>query len=302
MKYFIAVAEELHFGHAAERLHMAQPPLSQQIKKLEEELGVQLLNRTKRKVELTPAGKMFLDEARLTLLQADRAKRIATEASQGVRGRLRVGFVTSASYSILPILVRRYRRENTLVDLELLEMTPSRQIEALEKKSIDVGLLRPPVGSSCLILKTLLEEPLVVALPSDHRMAGQKAVSLKSLAEDAFVLFPRHHGPGIYDVIMKACHEAGFIPQVSYSPNEMQTILAYVAAGLGISLVPQSLSGFHSGSIVYLPLRGSRAKVELALLRRADDENPLLRAFCNLSSEVGVEYASQFRKTLPGTL
>ncbi|MDF7825819.1 LysR family transcriptional regulator [Pontiellaceae bacterium B12227] len=298
LRYFIAVAEELHFGRAAERLHMAQPPLSQQIKGLEEELGVQLLARTKRKVELTPAGRLFLDEARLTLVQAERAQRIAVEAEQGVRGRLRVGFVTSACYSILPVLVRRFRKDNPLIDLELMEMTPSRQIEAMEEGSIDVGILRPPVGPSCLLVKTLLEEPLVAALPIDHRKADQKAISLQTLSEDAFVLFPRHHGPGIFDVVMKACHEAGFTPQVSYSPNEMQTLLAYVAAGLGVSLVPQSLSAFHPASIVYRPLRGSRIRLELALISRREENNPILDLFCALASEVGMEYASQFRKTI----
>jgi DNA-binding transcriptional LysR family regulator len=299
MRYFIAVAEELHFGRAAERLHMAQPPLSQQIKKLEEELGVQLFARTKRKVELTPAGSLFLSEARLTLRQADRAKQIAIDAQQGVRGLLRVGFVTSASYSILPSLVRRFRRENPLIDLELLEMSPCEQLDAMERGTIDVGLLRPPVGSSCLEVRTLIEEPLVAALPVDHRMAEQQAVDLETLAEDAFVLFPRHHGPGIYDVIMKACHEAGFVPEVSYAPNEMQTILAYVAGGLGVSLVPLSLSGFHHGSIVYRSLRGIRAVSELALIRRREDKNKILNTFLKLSIEVSTEYGSQFRKTLP---
>jgi DNA-binding transcriptional LysR family regulator len=298
MKYFIAVAEELHFGRAAERLHMAQPPLSQQIKKLEEELGVLLFARTKRKVELTAAGQLFLEEARLTLLQAERAKRIAVEADQGIRGRIRVGFVTSACYSILPVLVRRFRQANPLIDLELVEMTPSRQLEAMEEGQIDVGLLRPPVANTCFQLETLLEEPLVAALPSNHRKSDQKAIALKSLSEDAFVLFPRRHGPGIYDVIMQACHESGFSPNISYAPNEMQTILAYVAAGLGVSLVPQSLSVFHPNSIVYRPLRGSRIRLQLAMLSRRADGCAHIQAFCQLGSAVGIEYASQFRKTI----
>lgn len=297
MKYFIAVAEELHFGRAAERLHMAQPPLSQQIKKLEEELDVELFNRTRRKVELTPAGKLFLDEARLTVQQAERAQRIAVEAKEGIRGRLRVGFVTSACYSILPILIRRFRQEHPWVDLEMLEMTPQQQIEAMEQGTIDAGLLRPPVGPGCLLTTTLFEEPILVALPSDHRMANENAISLKSLAEESFVMFPRHHGPGIYDVIMKACHEAGFTPHVSYSPNQMQTLLAYVAGGLGIALVPQSLFVFHPGQIVYRPLKGKPVRVELAMISRRSEENPQLKAFQELSAQVGMEYASQFRRS-----
>ena len=297
MKYFIAVAEELHFGHAAERLHMAQPPLSQQIKKLEQELGVQLLNRTKRKVELTPAGKLFLDEARLTLQQAERAQRIAQEAERGMRGRLRIGFVTSACYSIVPILIRRFRQENPLIDLEMIEMTPSQQIEAMEDGTIDAGLLRPPIGPSCMLVKTLFEEPMVVALPSDHRKGAETSIDLKTLAEDAFILFPRHHGPGIYDVVMKTCHEADFTPNVSYAPNEMQTLLTYVASGLGVALVPQSLSVFHPGAIVYRPLRGRWVGIELAMIRKRDEDHQPLNAFSKLSAEIGIEYASQFRKT-----
>ena len=300
MKYFIAVAEELHFGHAAERLNMAQPPLSQQIKKLEEELGVLLLKRTKRKVELTPAGKLFLDEARLTLQQAERAQRIAVEAEQGLRGRLRIGFVTSACYSILPILIRRFRQENPLIDLEMIEMNPSQQIEAMEAGTIDAGLLRPPVGPSCMLVKTLFEEPIVVALPSDHRKAAEPSIDLTELAEDAFVLFPRHHGPGIYDVVMKTCHEAGFTPNVSYAPNEMQTLLTYVASGLGVALVPQSLFVFHPGEIVYRPLRGAGVGVELAMIRRRDEDHQPLNAFSKLSAEIGIEYGSQFRKAPAG--
>jgi DNA-binding transcriptional LysR family regulator len=293
LRYFVAVAEELHFGRAAERLHIAQPPLSQQIKGLEEELGARLFDRTRRKVELTHAGRLFLDEARLTLQQAERAQRVAIEAEQGLRGRLRIGFVTSASYSVLPTVIRRFRRENPFIDLELIEMTPSRQIKALENREIDAGLLRPPVDSQCMSLETILEEPLMVAFPIGHQKAGQKTVDLKVLAEDAFVLFPRYHGPGIYDVIMQACHEAGFVPQVSYAPNEMQTLLAYVAGGLGISLVPKSLVGFHQEAIAYRPLRGRRIRVELALLKRSDEQSTSLQKFHTLCSRVGAEHASR---------
>jgi DNA-binding transcriptional LysR family regulator len=300
LKYFVAVAEELHFGRAAERLHIAQPPLSQQIKGLEEELGVRLFDRTRRKVELTHAGRMFLDEARLTLQQAERARRIATEVEQGLRGRLRVGFVTSASYSILPLVIRRFRRENPFIDLELIEMTPSQQLHAVEHREIDVGLLRPPIDNKCMMLDTVFEEPLVAALPAEHQKADQKAVELKSLAEDAFVMFPRHHGPGIYNVIMQACHDVDFVPQVSYEPNEMQTILAYVAGGLGISLVPQSLSSFHPGAIAYRPLRGRRVRIELALLRRADEQSVPVQKFHDLCSVVGAECISRIRKSFSG--
>ncbi len=298
LRYFLAVAEELHFGRAAKRLHISQPPLSQQIKALEEELGVPLFARTQRKVELTQAGHLFLEEARLTLQQAERAQRVALEAHQGIRGRLRVGFVTSASYSILPVVIRRFRNDHPHITLELIEMIPSRQIAALESRDIDVGILRPPVKGTCMELQTILEEPLVAALPADHPKAGKKTLDLKLLSEESFVLFPRHHGPGIYDVIMAACNRAGFTPQVAYAPNEMQTILAYVAGGLGLSLVPQSLAGFHPELIAYLPLKGDRPRVKLSLLTRPDDGSVPLQNFRTLCSELGSEYVSRIRKTI----
>ena len=299
LRYFVAVAEELHFGRAAKRMNISQPPLSQQIKKLEEELGARLFERTRRKVELTNVGRLFLDEARLTLKQADRAKRVAVEAEKGLRGRLRIGFVTSASYSILPAVIRRFRQENPFIDFELMEMIPSRQLSELESGGIDAGLLRPPVESGCMVLETVLKEPLLAALPARHPKAKQKAVELKTLAEEAFVLFPAHHGPGMNDVIMKACHASGFTPHVSYEPNEMQTILAYVAGGLGISLVPESLSGFHRKSIAFRPLRGRRFEMELSLLKRVDDESAPVRLLHEVCSAVGAEYASQSRKNMP---
>lgn len=295
LRYFVCVAEELHFSRAAERLNISQPPLSQQIRGLEQELGVELFNRTKRKVELTPAGRLFLDEARLTLQQAERARRVAIDAKEGVRGRLRAGFVTSACYSILPVLIRRFRREHPLVDLEMQELTPQQQIEALEQKTLDAGLLRPPVGSGDLLTETLFEEPLLAALPSGHRRAGGKAVALGELAEEPFIMFPRHHGPGIYDVILNACRDAGFSPHVSYAPNQMQTLLAYVAGGLGVALVPQSLSVFHPGQIVYRPLKSKEVKVALSIICRREDQHPLLEAFRAISAEVGREYASRCR-------
>lgn len=291
LRYFVAVAEELHFGRAAQRLHIAQPPLSQQIKKLEEELGVQLFARTRRKVALTQTGRLFLEEARQTLQQAARAQRVAQEAEQGVRGQLRVGFVTSASYSVLPETIRRFRNDNPFIDLQLNEMTPVQQIDALEQNQLDVGILRAPVACVQEMDTTIvLEEPLVAAMPAEHRLASRKKIDLKALAEEAFVLFPRQHGPGIYDVIMQLCRHAGFSPKVSYAPNEMQTILAYVAGGLGISLVPHSLSGFHPEKVVYLPLRNKRGCLQMALIKNSDSASDSVTKFFALCTAVGEEY------------
>lgn len=297
-RYFVAVAEELHFGRAAQRLHIAQPPLSQQIKALEDELGVELLLRNRRRVELTEPGKAFLEEARLTLAQAAKAERVAREARQGIRGRIEVAFVTSASYSILPGVIRAFRSAYPGVDLGLNEMIPARQLQALETGDINAGLLRPPVPNTCLSLQTILAEPLVAALPAGHRLSGERTIDLAMLAEEAFVLFPRSHGPGIYDVIMKTCHAAGFTPHVEYAPNEMQAILAYVAGGLGLSLVPGSLAGIHPAAIRYRPLAGDGTCLELALVWNGRSPSPVLDNFRAVCAAEGARYEQDLRSRL----
>ena len=295
---FVAVAEELHFGRAAQRLHIAQPPLSQQIKALENELGAQLFSRTKRRVELTAAGELLLEEARLTLEQAARTEKVVKEAEAGIRGRIDVAFVTSASYSVLPDVIRSFRTNHPQIDLSLHEMIPARQLEALERKEIDVGLLRPPVSESCFEIAPILAEPLVAALPANHRLVNRQSISLKSLAEEAFVLFPRKHGPGLYDLIVRACHDAGFTPKMAYEANEMQAILAYVAGGLGVTLVPGSVTGFHLHDIAYRPLKGSRTCIELALIWNPANASKVLETFRSLCSNTG----AAFGKDLHGKL
>lgn len=266
VRYFVAVAEELHFGRAAARLHIAQPPLSQQIKVLEGELGVELFHRTKRHVELSEAGRLFLGEARATLAQAARAEQAVRDAASGIQGRLAVGFVTSACHTVLPAAVRAFRKAYPRVAISLREMTPAAQLAALARREIDVGLLRPPVQEPGLASEVVLSEPLVAALPRDHALAGRASVPLRALAGEPFILFPRQHGPGLVDVVLAACRGAGFTPAAAHEPDEMQSLLAHVAGGLGVSLVPASLAGFHAGEVAYRRLRGPRICVELALV------------------------------------
>src|SRR5215208_2490915 len=186
LRYFIAVAETLHFGRAAAGLGIAQPPLSQQIQKLEGELGVRLLNRTKRTVKLTDPGRVFLAEARRTVAQAARAADSARRASRGEVGWLAVGFVGSATYSLLPPLLRRFHRRNAGVELSLRELTTAQQLEALHRNEIDVAILRTPAPDPRVVTAVLVEEEFVVALPDSHRLAASRRVALKDLASDAF--------------------------------------------------------------------------------------------------------------------
>jgi DNA-binding transcriptional LysR family regulator len=298
LRYFVAVAEELHFGRAAARLHMAQPPLSQQIKSLEGELGVVLFHRTKRHVELSEAGRLFLGEARATLSQAARAEQTVRDACLGIQGRLAVGFVTSACHTVLPTAVRAFRAAYPRIAISLREMTPAAQLAALARHEIDVGLLRPPVQEADIASETILVEPLVAALPHTHTLAGRATLPLRALASEPFILFPRQHGPGLVDVILSACREAGFTPAVAHEPNEMLSLLAHIAGGLGVSLVPVSLADFHTDSIAYRPLRGPGLGVELALVWLDGRESIVRDHFRQSLREAGRVCQTRHRRTL----
>jgi DNA-binding transcriptional LysR family regulator len=286
LEYFVAVAEELHFGRAAARLRIAQPPLSQQIRKLEEELEVQLFYRTKRHVQLTEVGEIFLEEARQTLAQAARAREMAQKASRGELGRLAIGFVGSAVSEALPLLLVRFRERFPDVELTLRELTTSQQIRALREGRIQIGLLRPPINDVTLSVETLLKEPLLVALPEQHLLAARRSLSVETLANERFIIFPRPQGPGLYDQIISLCQQAGFSPHIVQEAIQMQTILGLVAAGLGIALIPASARHLRSGEVVYCTLQPSVIHVEMALAWPKDAASPVLQAFLGVAREV----------------
>src|ERR671933_1358870 len=217
LRYFVAVAEELHFGRAAARLHIAQPPLSRQIRDLELDVGAPLFARVPRGVALTAAGLAFLPEARLTLAQAERARRTAQRAAGGEIGRLRVGFVEAAIYSgVLPEVLGFFRMHLPDIGVSLFEMDPRQQAEAFRDGRIDVGILHnaPPDAERWLRVEPVYSEPLVAALPHGHRLAGRARPSLADFAGEPFVLFPRHVGPELFDGIIASCKSAGFSPHV----------------------------------------------------------------------------------------
>jgi DNA-binding transcriptional LysR family regulator len=254
LRYFIAVAEELHFSRAANRLHMAQPPLSQQIKQLEAELHTQLLWRTKRRVELTAAGEAFLDEARKTLAQAEHATRVAQATAAGETGQIKIGFVDSALSGYLPRLLRAFRARHPTVQMLLQEMTSGQQIEALKRDQIQVGMLRPTRGGANVAFHEIGSESLLVAMPAEHRLAGLDEVPVEELEHEGWVLFPRLLAPGLHDYLMGICKKAGFVPRVMQEANEGHTIIGLVAAGLGISLVAESQRFWGGPEVVYRPL------------------------------------------------
>jgi DNA-binding transcriptional LysR family regulator len=285
LRYFNALAEALHFRRAAERLAIAQPALSQQIRQLERELGVQLLERTRRRVALTEAGAVFLERARAALAEAEEAVRLARLASRGELGNLGIGVVTSALYGIFPEVVRVFLQRHRQVHLTLHELTVNDQIRALRARRIQVAFIRPPLNESEIEVRTITREPWVAALPTSHRFARQRRVSLRSLAGEAFISFPRELAPGLYDQVISLCQRAGFSPRI-VQEAQMQTVVSLVAAGIGVALVPATLQNLSRKGLVYKPVSGAPSKLELAVAWRRDDLSPLLAAFLGVVREI----------------
>ncbi len=287
LRYFIAVAEELHFTRAAERLQIAQPPLSQQIRALEEELGVQLFKRTKRRVQLTDAGQVFLEEARLAIAQVERAIRAAQRASRGEIGRLGVGVNSSATHSFVPEVLRVFRQRFPCVELVLHELASYQQVQGIRDNRIDIGFLwLPNVNDSALSFMTIWQEPLIVALPETHPLANLPEIPLTALVSEPFVLPPRQLGPGFYSQIINLCQQAGFNPKVVQEAILMQTIVSLVAGGVGVALVPASLQSLQRVGVVYKALQGQKLELEMAVVWRRDNSSQVLQEFLKVVGEI----------------
>jgi DNA-binding transcriptional LysR family regulator len=275
IQYFVAVAEEAHFGRAAERLRMAQPPLSQQIKALEAEMGVVLFHRTTRKVELTVAGERFLQRARAILADVDDAVTEAGQVAAGMVGRIAIGFTGSATYDLLPSLVRVLRADLPGIELDIHgEMLTPDQVTALTDGTLDLGLLRPPVRNTALEVQVLRREPLIAVLPEHHPLAVHDRVRLADLRDDPFITYPSHNRSVVYEAVIDACQRAGFVPASVNEVSETSTMVSFVAAGLGVALVPASVQHLRITGATYLPLAGTTQEVELALATRAGETSP----------------------------
>ena len=276
LRYFVAVAEERHFGHAAERLHMAQPPLSQQIRQLEHELGLQLLTRTTRKVEVTAAGAAYLERAREILRAVDDAGREAARIAAGRLGRLRVGCVGSATYSLLPTLARRLRAE--LPDVEFAfrgEMLSPDQATALHDDTLDLALMRPLPDTAGLSVTDVRRERLLVAVPSEHRLAGRRRLRVKDLVGEGLVVHASGGKSAMHGTVEKLFGAIGEQAEIVHQVAETSTLVTFVAAGLGLAVVPEPTSDLAVPGLVYVPLVGA-AGVDLVAATRAGDENPVL--------------------------
>jgi DNA-binding transcriptional LysR family regulator len=280
LRYFVAVAEELHFGRAAARVGIAQPPLTQQIQKLEASIGCQLFARG-RKTALTAAGTVLLDEARRILRQTDEAVEATLSAARGESGQLRVGAPPSVMLSALPSLIRQYRKQYPGVRFSLREMSTSAIEKALRVGEIDVGFLREISPEPPLASETIFEEPVVAALPASHPMTSAAELKLGDLRAEPFVFFPRGLGATFYDKLISFCAEAGFTPNVVQEATQWQSIVCLVEAGMGISVAPGCVTRFRWSGVVYRPLRGLKTRVTVSW--RPDAPSLTAAVFVNLT-------------------
>jgi DNA-binding transcriptional LysR family regulator len=256
LRQFIAVAEELNFRRAAERLHMAQPPLSQAILRLEESLGYPVFERTNRKVSLTPAGSTFLATARQVLAALEEGVAATRRVAQGIEGHLRLSFIHITPYARVLDALRVFRSASPAVQFTLREASTQQQVEWLEQGEVDIALLRAPGRSTpALCFERLSGEDIMVALPRGHRCAAQARVALADLADDDFVASPRELGQGFHDQLASLCLHAGYLPRVVQQARRLQTVLGLVAAGFGVALLPASLAACMPSGVVMLPLQ-----------------------------------------------
>jgi len=285
LRYFVAVAEELNFTRAAKRLGINQPPLSFQIRQLETELGTQLFRRLPRSVELTDAGKLLLEEARVILGQVETAKTGVQRRARGETGQLNIGSSGGIYFHpLIPAIIREYRVHYPDVVMFPQENGTCLLIARLLAGQIDVAFIRAPTGDSKgLAIEPLVDEPSVVVLPIGYPLSRSTSAPLHAFAQEAFILFPRDHNPTVYDSTMAAFKSAGFSPKLGQEAPQIVAAIPMVAAGLGVSIVPQSMSRVLTDAVVYLPIDGRAPRAQIALAYRRNDRSPAVRNFAAIA-------------------
>ncbi len=279
LRYFLAVAEELHFGRAAERLGITQPALSRQIAILEDAIGALLFDRVRSKVHLTTAGDVLVPQARDILLRVAEAARRTRAAAQGAVGSFAVGFVGSATYSFLPARLQAFREAHGGVDLTLNAMNNAELRRALVDRGIDVAFARSRLDDGEFASESVLVEPLVAVVPLANDYAARGTIALAELAGDGFILYPRHPRPSFADEVIAFCRAAGFEPRVAQETMDLQTAMALVSVGAGLSIVPASVERSHRHGVTYLTLNDPKIVTTLFMVWRRDNRSPLLDRF-----------------------
>jgi DNA-binding transcriptional LysR family regulator len=282
LRCFVAVAEELHFGRAAIRMHMTQPPLSRQVQLLERGLGIQLLERNNRSVKLTAAGQGFLRDARHILAFSDQAADGARRLARGEAGSLTLGFTAVSAYQMIPQLLARAAQDLPGLQFTLKEMVSSAQLEALAAHRIDVGFVRQVNDHATLDAQLISHEPLLVAVPDNHPLARQPAIAVRDLDQQAFVMYAADEGRYFYDCIAGLFAMTGITPRYVYHLGQTHTVVSMVNAGLGLAIVPASAMQLHSAKLAFRPLKDAELHAELYMVSRQDNDNPALPAFKGL--------------------
>jgi len=288
LRYFVAVAEELHFGRAAVRLHISQPPLSQQIHNLEEFLGVALFKREKKRIELTFAGQVFLDSARKLLEQAQWAIQTVRRADKGEVGTLLIGYASSILFTgLIGRVVREFRSQRPDVQLRIKEMRAVDQIKALVERDIDIGFVREPLLQAHPLVESrcLYREAFVLALPTDHPLSHTPNVQLADLRNESFVLYPRDSGAILYDQVIHLCHGAGFSPNVIQETPQFASVLDLVSAGLGISIVPASTANASLPNVSFCPISDTTEQTAVAMVYRKEEGSAALAALLAMTEQ-----------------
>jgi DNA-binding transcriptional LysR family regulator len=284
VRYFVAAAEDLHFGRAAKRMNIVQSAISQQIKRFEDELAISLFDRSSHEIRLTEAGYRMLHECRRLLEQADKTVRVAKDAVAGTRGRIRMAFVDNAICTLLPPLIREYRLRYPDVELRLQTMTRSDQITALLDRSIDIGLLPGPIQLDPLESKILVSSPLVAVFPRRHVLAFRRSLRLEELTHEAFVLFPASLYSRLLEIVIAICADAGFTPSVIQEAHHLHTVLALVEAGVGVTLAPPWVAHAGATDVAFVPLENHTPTYDLVLVKRCDSTNIALQRLWNAAA------------------
>ncbi len=281
LRYFIILAEELHFGRAAARVHITQPPFSRQIRELEQEINVSLFARSSKMVKLTEAGRIFYSHVREIQESLDQAIKTAHRAQQGNFGRLAIGYLGAAAYQLLPNVLRQFRDSHPDVELILHEMITTEQWEALSKGTIDVGIMRPTLGVEQHESEVILRERFMVALPWGHRLARRQEIDIRSLAEENFVMLSSTYG-GLYRQIVDLCLKANFEPKVTHVATQTRFVVGLVGAGMGVSIVPYSTQRMNISGVVYRRLCGINSYAEMIVAWRKGEETAVVAQFLHV--------------------
>ncbi|NJL98501.1 MAG: LysR family transcriptional regulator [Synechococcaceae cyanobacterium SM2_3_2] len=285
LHYFVTVAEELHFGRAADRLQITQPALSKQIANLEQELGVQLLARTKRTVQLTPAGQVFFEQTQQLLNQAQTAIQLTQRTDRGEVGQLTIGFTETAVHTVLPQLVRDFHQDYPNVELTLIELATEAQVMALNQNKIDLAFLHPPIDARGIELCPILEETFVAVLPQQHPLLKYDCIPLEAFANEPLIIHPRQEGPILYDGLVQVCQEAGFQPKIVKESISLQTRVCLVATGMGITFVSSQLQFLVGSNVVCRPLGKCPIRFKFAAAWRKNAASPTLQTFIKILLE-----------------